>query len=344
MEPASGISINEPDESNKQQQQQQNDIRIYCIFSANPNQLVANSTRWFKDGRQLSNVLSEQQQANELLRRRQATSQEESESQLSESVTVSGYPVLTIRQASRKDAGLYDCQLANSVGFSERLATSESTRLEVNFRPTVQVQIYKFDPNNESNLQATTTVINNLSNHAISHLTNSTLQEQATLLQSSQLFDPSQEIVKSDSSFLLRCNVLEAQPNKVLRFRWFKTTTTSKLDTSNHPQTTLLTNLHNNNIADHDDDVAAAAAGRAGAKSSQNYISSGQLEEIQFQTTSLSVQQQQIILVGPLGANFTPTSYFCLAENALGAGQLSEQPARLQLSYLPGKFPPDGPN
>lgn len=376
MEPASGISINEQpqqqDDFNsvlQQNDKQQNDIRIYCIFSANPNELVPNSTRWFKDGRQLTNVIvqassplqlqqQQQQNSNELMKRRQASDNMmledgqfmSSSSNLFESVTVSGYPVLTIRGASRKDAGLYDCQLANSVGFSERLAPSESTKIEVNFRPSVEVQIYKFDPNN-NNLQLTTTTTtingNNIHQAPISYLQrnqdNSTTQQQQqmTILQNLQLFDPSQEIVKSDSSFLLHCNVLEAQPNKVIRFRWFKTIANPA---------DLLAKSHNNNnkrnSAYNDDNGNVHNYNDNRAKTSSQYTTllNGQLEEIPFplmtttSSTSNQQPQQQIILLGPLGANFTPTSYFCLAENALGAGQLSQKAARLELSYLPGKF------
>lgn len=142
MEPAGGLTVDEFEHNDGQRQSmdvivsQQNGpisvaskqpaasgalVQIYCIYSANPFQLVPGSTRWFKDGQPLT----------------------PNGDRLLESLTPTGYPTLAIKQVSRSDAGRYDCQLSNAVGTSERLPSSEATKLEVNFRPSVQLRLYK---------------------------------------------------------------------------------------------------------------------------------------------------------------------------------------------------------
>lgn len=173
MEPAAGIVVNEAAppriaeipiitmEETKASEPSSSSVSIYCIFSANPSELLANSTRWFKDGQPLQ--LADQHR-------------------LTESLTATGYPTLNINQVRRSDAGLYECQVANSIGASERLPTSEQSRLEVNFRPSVKL-----------------------------HLVDSERRE----------IEPSLDLVQAGASLDLVCEVLEAKPTRVQRFHWF---------------------------------------------------------------------------------------------------------------------------
>lgn len=141
--------------------QQADQTQIYCIYSANPLQLLPGSTRWFKDGLPLA-ITGER---------------------LAESTTPNGYPVLTIKQVNRHDAGKYDCQLTNSAGTSERLAASEASRLEVHFRPGVQLRLYQAGGERELDLE--------------------------------------QALVMPGDELELACEVLEALPNKIDKFHWF---------------------------------------------------------------------------------------------------------------------------
>lgn len=175
MEPAGGVVANEalpsralaeilPSSFEEQQasvSSSPSSVSIYCIYSANPSELVSNSSRWFKDGQPL--VLHDQQR-------------------ISESLTATGYPVLNINQVRRQDAGLYECQLANSVGPSERLPAGEQSRLEVNFRASVKL-----------------------------HLKDS---ERAEL-------EPSYDLIQPGVSLDLVCEVTEAKPTRIQRFHWF---------------------------------------------------------------------------------------------------------------------------
>lgn len=200
MEPAGGISVNEHHHEQKpgagggennvivasqQQQQHQPAVSIYCIYSANPIELTANSTRWFKDGLQLALPSS-------------------SDAHLSESLTATGYPVLNINQVSRRDAGRYDCQLANSVGTSERLPSSEAARLEVNFRPSVRLRLLK-----PAARSATA-----MFHHQAS--TSSFQMDELTEI------DPSEELILAGQTYVLVCDVLEARPSKIEKFHWLR--------------------------------------------------------------------------------------------------------------------------
>lgn len=179
MEPAAGITVSE---FSQQAGQEQQPVQIYCIYSANPFQLVPGSVRWFKDGLPLV--------AASLLADRRV-----------ESFTPTGYPMLVLKQANRADAGRYDCQLANSVGTSERLPSSEACKLEVNFRPSVQLKLLK-------TLGVDSTPLGN---------------EQEPTAGNGNLIevDLEQELALPGDEFVLACNVLEAQPGKINSFHWF---------------------------------------------------------------------------------------------------------------------------
>lgn len=175
MEPAAGLVVNEavppkalaeilPSPFEQQQAQvSSSSVSIYCIYSANPSELMPNSSRWFKDGHQL--VLHDQQR-------------------ITESLTATGYPVLNINQVNRNDAGLYECQLSNAIGQSERLPAGEQSRLEVNFRPSVRLRLMD----------------GALAGHEL---------------------DPSQDLVQPGVPLDLVCEVIEAKPSRIQRFHWF---------------------------------------------------------------------------------------------------------------------------
>lgn len=236
-------------------------VNIYCIYSSNPSDLTPNSTRWFKDGQRLPVQSSP------------ATTSSNTNEHLTQSLTATGYPVLTIHQVKRQDAGLYDCQVSNSVGTSERLAQSEACKLEVNFRPSVQLRVYK------------PTVAKTDTDYQMDELAE---------------LDLSQELVVPGNSYVLRCLVLEAQPKKIDKYHWHRTTlqTASKF--------------------------GAIGSGRGQDSSSLSQQLIGVTESAQFVLSSLAT-------------NFTPSSFACSAFNSLGASDQSNQ-LELQLSYAPGKF------
>lgn len=328
MEPAAGFTIDEAPASKWAVNEQLDDggevnnrkaaasssgeLQIYCIYSANPRELLPNSTRWFKDGRQLTNVLqlgagvelkarrhSPTNTNNNPVREHNPLAQDSplvelpfAQHRLSESTTANGYPVLTIRQPGRQDAGNYDCQLANSVGLSERLAPSEACRLEVNFRPSVQVRIFSAPPLTESPSRN-------------AHSANLSLGELAEL-------DLEREIIRPDSSYVLVCDLVEAEPRKIRRFHWWR-------QKSAVAQAEPAPTIRGHTPPQHGDQ------------------DSQQLEQPPHQQQPFSTGDSSQLLVGPLGANFTPTAFACAATNALGRGEPSRS-LRLQLSYLPGKL------
>jgi len=211
MEPAAGITVSENGGLSFEQTapsergdnvitppnfRQPTDLSIYCIYSAYPSELVVNSTRWFKDGKQLNvKRFSKLDPTN--------VSQQQLH-HLSETTTATGYPVLTIRQVSRLDAGLYDCQVANSVGTSERLPASESCKVVVNFRPSVQIGLYKAPLGASMRAPDSSYPMEELSE-----------------------LDPTKDLILPGASFVLVCQVLEAQPDKIQKFHWFKRQPTS---------------------------------------------------------------------------------------------------------------------
>lgn len=190
MEPATGITINELDSNgvklsdadnviHSKSSSSSDELNIYCIYSAYPTDLLANSTRWFKDGQQLVDV-----------------DRRDKSGRFQESITPTGYPVLTIRQVNRMDAGSYDCQLSNAVGSSERVPFAEAAKVEVNFRPSVRARM----------LRATSQLARS-GEYAPNELVN---------------FDTSQELILPGSSFVLSCDVVEAKPSKIDKFVWYR--------------------------------------------------------------------------------------------------------------------------
>lgn len=170
MEPAAGIVASESPPEAPNVIFSEPAVSIYCIYSANPFQLVPNSTRWFKDGQLL----------------------ELAESRLVESTTATGYPTLTFKQVHRRDSGRYDCQLSNSVGPSERLPGSEAARLEVNFRPSVRLRLFRAANSSEEG----------------------PLEELGAEL------EPSQELILPGARLVLLCEVIEARPQRIHKFQW----------------------------------------------------------------------------------------------------------------------------
>lgn len=203
MEPAAGILVNEFEPASQggealaRRQQEETApglaaqsaelVQIYCIYTANPSQLLADSVRWFKDGQPL------------------IVSTAAAGGRLQEATTPTGYPVLRISRVQRQDAGAYECQLANSVGQSERLPASESCRLDVNFRPAVQLRLLRVAKGDEG-----PAVAGGLTDH-------SGLEE----------VEPLQALVLARDEFVLACQVLEAQPGRIAKFHWFSGGTSS---------------------------------------------------------------------------------------------------------------------
>jgi hypothetical protein len=249
MEPAGGLTVTEYESPAQRQRtsaaiassgagadsfQSGEQVQIYCIYTANPFQLVAGSTRWFKDGQPLPVG-----------------------DRLAESSTPNGYPMLTIKQVSRHDAGKYDCQLTNSAGTSERLAASEAARLDVHFRPSVQLRLYK----------ATAAATDEA-------------DRQAEL-------DLERALVMPGDELELVCELLEANPNKMDKFHWF-----------------------------------SGPSGGGGPAPAMR---------------PLAVTEGPRFRLGPLAANFTPSSFACTAINSIGQSEPSNT-VELQLSHTPGKY------
>lgn len=239
------------------------EVNIYCIYNANPTELVPNSTRWFKDGKPLAvtSLQSEQQQQ---------------QSRMFESMTPTGYPVLTIRLVNRRDAGLYDCQLSNTVGTSERLPSSEACRVEVNFKPSVKLRIFKPQVSLVPQMSSIDSSI--------------PMDELIEL-------DINKELVLPGSTFVLVCDVIEAQPRKIQKYHWFKTATSQN----------------------------------AGFRQTNKFAAAGN-----GQQQLISVTESKQFVLNSLAANFTLSSFTCSAFNALGPSEQSNQ-VEVQLSYSPGK-------
>lgn len=234
-----------------------NQISIYCIYTANPSELLANSTRWFKDGLPLNTI-----------------DNNNNRHRYSESFTPTGYPVLTINQVNRRDAGYYDCQVANSVGLSERLSTSDACKVEVNFRPTVRMRLFRLiDQQKRAN-----------------HLSAEDIVEA----------DLNQELILPGNSYVFMCDIVEAQPNKIQKFYWFK-----------RP-------------------IIQQQQNRQQDKNNNNFLQ-------QEQEQLLSITELNQFVINSLNANFTSASYACSASNSLGVSDNSNR-IDLQLSYSPGKF------
>lgn len=309
MEPATGLTTSEttskPADSKESSSSSNSELRIYCIFSANPNEIQPNSTRWFKDGIQLSNVihLATPTQAASIRHQNGVTethidSKPESadDPHLSESITATGYPVLTIREPTRRDAGLYDCQVSNSIGSSERIPASESCRVEINFKPSVRLRIFR--PNSSASKSATSSA-------------------GFPMDQLSEV-DLSQEIVTPGSIYVLLCDVLEAQPRKIKKYQWWQSSSSSSS-----------TSISSSSRRSTDKPKAWESRQQTAVKQAEP-----QKEEPQF---SLGSSESGQLVLAPLAANFTPTSYSCSAFNSLGSSEPSER-IQLELSYTPGEF------
>lgn len=173
-------------------QEQVKPVRIYCIFTANPIQLKPNSTSWFKDGQLLGNVL----------RHSSPGPIESADAHLVESQTSTGYPVLNIMRPNRRDAGRYECQVSNAVGVSERLPMSETSKLEINFRPSVEMRAQRV------------------------------LAELVPERETVDDFHPEQSLLLAGTQIELVCQVLEAKPTKIDKFYWFSRAAPTKGSTS----------------------------------------------------------------------------------------------------------------
>lgn len=288
-------------ESDAQLDESSGQVSIYCIYSSNPSQLIPNSTRWFKDGLLLDGLASSASTPNPTSNEDQNDSsvfdQEErfptnKRPHFVESFTATGYPVLTINQVNRRDAGLYDCQVSNLIGQSERLPASEACKLEVNFRPRVKLRLFRVT-----------------SFKSERSTTDYPLDELAEM-------NVDQELVLPGSHFVFVCEVLEAQPNNIDKFYWFRKDHVGKLThkSSQHRQFQVATN-----------------GGRVGSSLANLQVPAGEQQQLINKTESGQLS------LGPLTENFTASSFACSASNSLGP---SEQSNRLdiQLSYAPGKF------
>lgn len=273
-------------------------VSIYCIYSSNPGQLIPNSTRWFKNGHLLDGVIAatSQQPSEDELNDPDTSEQHIKSNHLVESFTATGYPVLTINQVTRYDAGFYDCQVRNSVGQSERLPTSDSCKLEVNFRPRVQLRLYRaIAPKDPQQFLAGSYALNELIE-----------------------VDVSQELVMPGGHFVLLCDVLEAQPNNVDNYYWFK-----------RGQPGSPTRLNNQQRST----PAPAPAPTSTSTSISKLVASSQVEPQLLINKTDSGQ----LALGPLPSNYTWSSFACAASNSLGPSEQSNK-IELQLSYTPGKF------
>lgn len=176
MEPASGIGAVESTGSGSSTPADA--ISVYCIFSANPMHLIANSTRWFKDGA----LLEPSQSAGRLI----------------ESRTPTGYPVLTVARPLRHDSGAYECQVSNAIGASERLPASEQLRIDVAHKASVRVKVLRaFADDNDDSV------------------------DEGKAAGPEVEVDLDKDLVVPGAKFVLRCEVLAANPKKIIKFHWY---------------------------------------------------------------------------------------------------------------------------
>jgi len=105
MEPQNGLILNEHAQS----------IDIYCTYQANPPELILNSTRWFKNGKELD--FANHKYFSHF----------------------SGYPILSIINVTREHSGAYSCEISNEIGKSQ---LNQPLTLNVIFPPTVILRIF----------------------------------------------------------------------------------------------------------------------------------------------------------------------------------------------------------
>lgn len=194
MEPAGGVAAVESSSSTAAAPDQ---INIYCIYSANPMQLAneppQNATRWFKDGKLLE----------------VGASRGPSE-RLIESRTPTGYPTLTIARPTRRDAGAYECQVSNAIGSSERLPASEQLRVEVAHKPSARVRVRRL---REEEAEADAAEAGAAAEGAA--------PPSGRARKLADWFDLDSDLVFAGARFELHCEVLEANPKKIIKFHWY---------------------------------------------------------------------------------------------------------------------------
>lgn len=292
MEPVNGIAATESLTTSM------DSISVYCIYSANPSTLLAgaNGTRWFKDGHLLDiptlttlpTVMQQQQQQQP----QALTSASAANGRLVESRTPTGYPVLTINRPNRRDSGHYECQVSNQVGQSERLPLSDQCRVEITHRPKVGLRVFRLSTGApDSNDRA------------------SAEQDSWALDESSQLAEVNldADLVLTGARFVLQCDVLEANPSKILKFHWYSISSTRTRPMANKKSI-----------------------------SASRPDSIGEQHQTTTSMTTHNVSEANRFVIGPIGSDFKPTKFSCAATNAMGQSDRSD-PIGVRLSHAPGE-------
>lgn len=124
-------------------------------------------------------------------------------SKYSATLTTRGFPSLTIRSVDKSDAANYDCQLANELGFSERLPVGESCKLSVKYTPLVELHV----------LQSS---VGSLIGQSSARL--HALESSGELIR----VDLESKLVRANDAFVLACELLDAMPRELLKVQWLR--------------------------------------------------------------------------------------------------------------------------
>lgn len=228
MEPSTGVRINEtgseiwPPES--LEAASQSVVQIYCVYQANPSELLQNndSIRWFKNDQPL--LLDHTPELTTTNNNGLSLSRQYTESKYVQLTTANGYPMLIIKRPNRQDSGLYDCQVENQIGRSQRLDSRQSCQVQIQFRPVVRMRLFKLMGANNGAISGNQQQLAMNYEHQIAATINGDNSNGNNNNNNHNIneIDLSVDIVHEGDNLLLVCDTLEAEPKQINRYYWYK--------------------------------------------------------------------------------------------------------------------------